>query len=160
MAKKKKPENMTPRIVNRKAHHDYFIEDTLEVGIVLKGSEVKSIRNGQVSLDEGYARIEPHTMELLLCEVYIAPYTHAAGAYGHETRRQRVLLARKAQILKFYERMKERNATLVPLSLYFVRGYAKLEIGLGIGKRVSDKREDIKEREAKRDIRRAMSRKL
>ncbi|HEX7010480.1 MAG TPA: SsrA-binding protein SmpB [Phycisphaeraceae bacterium] len=149
----------SPRIVNRRALHDYHIQEKLEVGIVLKGSEVKSIRNGQVSLAEGYARVEPETMELFLHQVDIAPYPQA-GANQHEPKRTRKLLAHKRQIAHLLGATTGKGVTLIPLAMYFVRGKVKVELGLAVGKKAYDKRQDIKKREAQREIRRGMTRKV
>ncbi len=162
MAKKKKEQtrNLSPRIANRRAYHDYHIGEKFEVGIVLKGSEVKSIRNGQVSLAEGFAMIEPATMELWLHNVEIAPYTHAGPTNQHTPKRQRKLLARKREIRMIHDKHITKGVTLVPLAMYFVRGKIKLEIGVGTGKKAYDKRQDMKKKDADREIRRSMSRKM
>lgn len=149
--------NLSPRIANRRAQHDYHILEKLEVGIVLQGSEVKSIRNGQVSLAEGYARVEPDDMGLYLYDVDIGPYAQAKGINGHIPKRRRKLLAHKRQIAKLLGETSAKGKTLVPLAVYFVRGYAKLELGLAVGKRQHDRRADMKEREARRDIQRGMT---
>jgi SsrA-binding protein len=156
---KKPAENASPRIVNRKATHDYHILEKLECGIMLTGSEVKSIRNGQVSLGEGYARVEPRDMGLYLYDVDVAQYKQA-GPHGHEPKRVRKLLAHKKQIEKLMGETSGKGKTLVPLAMYFVRGKVKLEIGLATGKQAHDKRHDIKNREADREIRRGMTRKV
>ena len=160
MSKKKENLTLAPRIENRKARHDYHIDTKLEVGIVLKGSEVKSIRNSEVSLGEGFARVEPKTMELWLYNVNIAPYRQAMGNNGHEPTRPRKLLAHRREIARLYAELATSKATLVPLALYFVRGKVKIEIGVGRGKQAHDKRQDIKARSADRDMRRAMTRKV
>jgi len=157
MAKQKK-ENLTPRVDNRRARHDYHILDKLECGIALRGSEVKSIRNGGVSLTEGYARVDPKKRELWLVDVDIAPYAQA-GENQHEPKRVRKLLAHKREIDQLITATQAKGATLVPLALYFVRGMAKVEIGVALGKKQHDKRQDIKKREADREIRRGMTRK-
>ena len=158
MAKGKtdKAANMSPRIANRRATHDYHISDKLEVGIELRGTEVKSIRNGQVSLAEGFARVEPGTEELILYNVEISQYPHA-GEHQHEPKRARKLLAHKRQILELMDKTSAKGATIIPLAMYFLRGRVKLEIGVGTGKQHQDKRQDIKKRDADREIRRAMS---
>jgi SsrA-binding protein len=147
-----------PSIENRKARHDYFIEDTLECGISLTGTEIKSVRTGQVSLAEGYARAtdEPPTLELI--GVHIAEYTPAGPANQHNPTRARTLLAHKREIRKLAVRTRERGATLIPLKVYFVRGRAKLLLGLAVGKQKGDKRRAIENRQAKRDMDRAMKR--
>jgi len=160
MSKKNDNKALCPRIENRKVRHDYHIVDKLEVGIVLKGSEVKSIRNSEVSLGEGFARIEPKTMEMWLYDVNISPYRQAMGNNGHEPTRPRKLLAHRREIDRFYAQITTKGSTLVPLAMYFVRGKVKLEIGVGTGKQAHDKRQDIKAKSADRDMRRAMTRKI
>ena len=162
MAKKKpeKPKNLSPRIANRRAFHDYHIGEKIEVGIVLKGSEVKSIRNGQVSLAEGFALIEPDTMEMWLHNVEISPYTHAGPQHQHEPKRRRKLLAKKREIRTIYDKHIVKGTTLVPLAMFFTRGKIKLEIGVGTGKKAFDKRQDMKKRDADREIRRSMSKRM
>ena len=150
----------TLRIVNRKARHNYHVLEKLEVGIVLTGSEVKSVRNGQVSLGEGFARVEPTDVQLYLYKVHIAAYTHAAGDNGHDPLRTRKLLAHKRQINRLLGQTISKGTTLIPLAMYFVRGRVKVEIGLVRGKRTHDKREDLKTREAQRQIQRGMTRKM
>lgn len=148
-----------PRIDNRKARHQYHIHEKLEVGVQLQGSEVKSVRSGQVSLAEGFARVEPKTEELWLHGVHIAPYPQAGGANGHDPLRPRKLLAHKREIRKLLGTTSSKGTTLIPLAMYFVRGRVKLEIGVCTGKKQHDKREDVKSREADREMRRAMTRK-
>lgn len=157
MARKPQPDN-SPRISNRRALHDYFVLEKLETGIVLKGSEVKSVRNGQVQLSAGFVRVEPD-VSLVLHNVDIAPYSHAGPNTGHEPKRPRRLLAHKRQILKLAEASNQKGTTLVPLAMYFVRGKVKVEIGLVTGKKSHDKRQDMKARDAQREMQRAMSRK-
>ena len=152
-------ENLSPHIANRKALHDYFISDKLEVGIKLSGSEVKSIRNSQVSLAEGYARVDPNTMELYLHDVDIAMYPHA-GVNQHSPKAPRKLLAHRREIEKLLGATTKKGTTLVPLSMYFKNGRVKLEIGVGEGKKVFDKRSDIKKKSADREIKRGMTRKV
>jgi SsrA-binding protein len=164
MAAKKKQDDRqskagSPRIVNRRARHEYHILESLEVGIVLRGSEVKSVRAGQVSLAEGYARVDANTRELWLHDVNIAEYSHAHGIGTHEPATARKLLAHKRQIDKLLTETSSKGVTLIPLTLYFVRGMVKLEIGLARGKQQYDKRQSIKSRDADRQIRRAMTRK-
>jgi SsrA-binding protein len=148
-----------PAIENRKARHDYFIEDTLEVGIKLLGTEVKSARNGQVSLSEGYVRATSEPVALELHGVHIAEYPPAGEARQHAPTRVRVLLAHRREIIKLAETVRARGATIVPLSLFWSDGKAKLVIGIAFGKKKADKRQAIAERDAKRDMDRAMSRK-
>lgn len=156
---KKKEENLSPRIVNRSARHDYEILETLTVGIALTGSEVKSIRHGQVSLAEGYAMVDPATMELSLLNVDIARYSHTPAAAEHEPRRPRKLLAKKREIRKLADETADRGITLVPLSMFFSKGMVKLDLGVGRGKKKFDKRESMKRKQTTDDIRRAMTRK-
>lgn len=148
------------RIVNRKARHEYHIGDKIECGIQLLGSEVKSVRNGQVSLAEGFARVEPRDGQLYLYNVDIAAYKQAGPIGGHEPKRTRKLLVRKREIERLLSATTEGGVTLVPLAVYFKRGYAKIEIGVGRGKRQYDKRLSIKQRDVNKDIRRAMTKKI
>ena len=156
---RKKPENLSPRIANRKAFHDYHISEKLEVGIVLMGSEVKSVRNSQVSLAEGFARVEPQTMELTLYNVNIAHYRQA-GINQHDPIRPRKLLAHKRQIAKLHDLACSKGVTLVPLAMYFCRGMVKVEIGVGTGKKSHDKRQDLKRRDANKEIRKGLTRRI
>ena len=153
-AKEKKTGKHRPRIVNRKAHHDYFVLETLEAGMHLLGTEIKSIRNGKVSLDEGFARINRDN-ELFLYGVDIAPYAQA-GPRNHEPTRVRKLLVHKRQIKMMSRHVQQKGQTLIPLNIHFKRGMAKLELGLCRGKSRADKRQTIKEREHKIEIGRAM----
>lgn len=159
MAKHKKKPDPAPRILNRRARHDYHILDSLEVGVVLQGSEVKSVRAGQVSLGDGFARIDPKSLEMFLHDVDIARYAQG-GSYGHDAPKQvRKLLAHRREINKLLTQTSSKGATLIPLAMYFSdRGRVKIELGVGVGKKAHDKRESIKERESKREIDRAMSR--
>ena len=161
MAKKRKKDsqNLSPRIANRRALRDYHITEKLEVGIKLSGSEVKSIRNSQVSLGEGFARVEPNRMELMLYNVDIALYPHA-GIGQHSPKDPRKLLARKQQIRQLYEATLSKGTTLIPLAMYFKDGRVKLEIGVGVGKKSHDKRQDLKKKAADREIQRGMTRKV
>lgn len=163
MAKGKKsdkldPKEMSPRIVNRRARHDYAIGDKIECGIQLMGSEVKAIRLGRVSLQEGYATVDERRLELWLKQVDIGPYEQA-GEFAHEPKRPRKLLAKKHEIKRLAQETTATGVTLVPLAVYFKRGVAKVEIGLASGKKSHDKRQDIKKREMDREMRRAMTRK-
>ena len=161
MAKKQKPTNLSPRILNRKATHDYHIHEKLEVGIVLQGSEVKSIRNGQVSLAEGFCRVEPKTMALQLVGVHINEYANAASGTGHAPAQTRKLLAHKREIERLLGVTTSQGRTIVPLAMYFnSRGICKVEIAVVSGKKAHDKRQDIAKRESDRDMRRAMTRKV
>ncbi len=155
---KTKDKHNEPTIQNRRARHDYVVEDTLECGLKLVGTEVKSVRNGQVSLAEGYARAEENPLRLFLHGVHIAEYPPAGEHRQHNPIRVRTLLAQKREIRKLANRTRERGATLVPLRMYFVRGRVKLLIGIAHGRRRGDKRQTLSKREAKREIDRAMSR--
>ena len=150
---------LSPRILNRKAHHEYAIHSKIEVGIMLVGSEVKSIRQGSVSLSEGYARVEKDG-NLYLYDVDISPYSQARGASGHAPKRIRQLLAHKREIARLAGETSTKGTTLIPLAMYFLRGHVKIEIGVATGKREFDRREDIKTREADREVRRALSKKM
>ncbi len=139
---------------NRKARHDYAIEDTYEAGLVLTGSEVKSLREGRASLVDGYAFIDGG--EAWLDAVHIPEYI--GGTWNnHAPRRKRKLLMHKAQILKIHSKVKEGGYTLVPLRLYFSDGRAKVEIAVAKGKREYDKRQTLRERQDTREAQRAMS---
>ena len=141
--------------VNRRARHDYFIEESLEAGLVLSGSEVKSLRAGKAQLKESYGHIK--NGELWLFNAHISEYGPSAQ-FGHDPVRSRKLLLHKREIERLIGKVKEKGLTLVPLRIYFKNGRAKLEIGLGRGKKLYDKRESIKERETRREMDRAMRR--
>lgn len=148
--------NGQPTIENRKARHDYTILDTLECGIRLVGTEVKSARAGQVSLQEGYVRATLNPLEMTLHSVHIAEYG-PAGPTQHIPTRQRRLLANKREIRKLAGKTQERGFTLVPLKMYFKNGKLKVLVGLAQGKRKADKRQIIDAKHARREIDRAMS---
>jgi len=139
--------------VNRKAYHDYHIQESLEVGIVLKGSEIKSIRAGKVNLRDAYAK--PENGELWLHNSHIASYD-AASYNTHEPTRPRKLLLHKGEIDSFAGKVTQRGLTLVPLKLYIKHGIAKVELGVAKGKKVYDKREAIARKEVDRKIERAL----
>jgi len=139
--------------VNRKAYHDYYIQETLEAGVVLKGSEIKSIRAGKANLRDAYAR--PENGELWLFNSHIASYD-AASYNSHEPDRPRKLLLHREEIDSLAGKVTQQRLTLVPLKLYIKHGVAKVELGLAKGKRAYDKREVIARREAGREIDRAM----
>jgi SsrA-binding protein len=159
MAKPSKSTANQPEIVNRRARHDYHIEETLEVGIRLAGTEVKAVRAGRISLGEAYVRAESTPLSLTLHSAHIGEYA-PAGANQHPAVRQRTLLAHRREIAGLARLSAVKGVTIVPLKLYFKNGYAKLLIGVGRGKGMSDKREDLKKREARRDIDRAMSKRV
>ncbi|HEU0118389.1 MAG TPA: SsrA-binding protein SmpB [Alphaproteobacteria bacterium] len=141
--------------MNRKARHDYFIESTVEAGIVLDGTEVKSLRTGQASIQESFAGPKEGTLYLL--NAYIPEYKLAGEHLQHEVRRPRKLLLHKREMNKLMGLVKREGMTLVPLGIYFnKRGIAKVEIGIAKGKHKADKRESIKKREFERDKARAM----
>ncbi len=136
---------------NKKARHRYEVVDTLEAGIALTGTEVKTLRDGQVSLEEAYGRIDGK--QVFLVGAYIQEYTHG-NRLNHDPTRKRKLLLHRREIKKLKAKVEQRGYTLVPLTLYWSdRGLAKLELGLCRGKRVADKRAASKDREAKREIR-------
>jgi len=139
---------------NRKARHDYTIEDTYEAGLVLTGTEVKSLRAGRASLVDGYGFIEGG--EAWLDAVHI-PEFNAGSWNNHPVRRKRKMLLHKEQILKIHNKVKEGGYTLVPLSIYFLDGNAKVELAVAKGKREYDKRQTLRERQDKREADRAIS---
>ncbi|MBK7405618.1 MAG: SsrA-binding protein SmpB [Phycisphaerales bacterium] len=157
MAKKKS--NPTPTSENRKARYDYEILETLECGIMLLGSEVKSVRDGKVSLAEGYVRVQSSPPELTLHSVNIAEYG-PAGPTAHQPTRTRKLLAHRKEIDHLAREVDQKGVTIVPLKMYFKDGYAKVLIGLGRGRQAHDKRQAISQRESRREIDRALSKKL
>jgi SsrA-binding protein len=142
---------------NRRAFYDYHIDDRIEAGLALTGSEIKSIRAGKVNLREGYARIERG--EAWLIGVHIAPWSHA-GYVQHEPLRKRKLLLHRAEIVALGTKAAQRGATLVPLRMYLKDGKAKVELGLARGKRQYDKREAIKRREMRREMEEATRREV
>ena len=137
---------------NRKARHEYSIEDTYEAGMVLMGSEVKSLRAGKVQLNDAWVKIDEGGAWLM--QAHIAPYPWA-NLYNHEPLRPRKLLLHKKELKKLRDVTRQKGYTLVPLELYFKRGFAKLQFGLGKGKKLYDKRADLKASEAKREMARA-----
>lgn len=140
---------------NRKARHDYSIVDTYEAGVVLMGTEVKSLRAGRASLVDGFATIDHG--EVFLRNVHIAEYTEGSWT-NHEPRRTRKLLLHKGEILRLIGKTKESGLTLVPLSLYFREGKVKVELALARGKKTYDKRQDLARRDADREVSRALGR--
>jgi SsrA-binding protein len=142
---------------NKKARHDYLIEDTYEAGLVLQGTEVKSLRAGRASLVDGFAEV--HHGEAFLHGVHIPVYAEGTWT-NHEPRRVRKLLLNRHEIDKIESRVNERGLTLVPLSLYFKDGRAKVELALAKGKRSYDKRHALAERQANREAQQAMGRRL
>jgi SsrA-binding protein len=138
---------------NRKAGHDYVLKEKYEAGLVLQGSEIKSIRAGQVSLKEAYVRTDG--FQAFLVNAHIAPYNQA-GRGGHDPLRERKLLLHRKEIAELYDEVKRGGNTIVPLQIYLKKGRAKLEISVARGKKKWDKRQDIAKRDAERDIARAL----
>ncbi|HDQ73384.1 MAG TPA: SsrA-binding protein SmpB [Chloroflexi bacterium] len=138
---------------NRKARRDYHLEDAKEAGLVLLGTEIKSVRAGRVNLSDGY--VQPRDGELWLINVHIATYD-PAGRFGHDPLRSRKLLLHRWEIDRLTSRVNERGYTIIPVQMYLRNGLAKVEIALARGKRKYDKRQDIAERTARRDMERAL----
>ena len=134
-------------IVNRKAGYDYFIKSTIEAGIELKGTEIKSIRKGSASINDSYARIKNN--EVFLVNMFIAKYEEG-NRFNHDERRERKLLLHKNEILKINHEINTNRYTLIPLKLYFKKNKVKIELGIFQGKKLYDKRESIKEKDLKR----------
>ncbi len=153
--KKEKRQDIEVISKNRKAFHDFHIEEKMEAGLVLQGSEVKSLREGKANLADSYAMIKGG--EAWLLHSHIAPYGPASYA-NHEPRRARKLLLNRREITKVLVKLKERGYTLVPTMLYFRKGRAKVELGLAYGKKKYDKRAAIRERETRRELSRTMRR--
>jgi len=139
---------------NRQARYLYEILETYEAGIQLTGTEVKSIRAGKLNLQDGYALIR--NGEAWLINVHISPYTGSGQYFNHEPRRTRKLLLHRQEIRKLIGRVEQQGLTLVPLRMYLKRGLVKVSLGLGKGKKLHDKRENLKRRQDQRDIQRAM----
>ncbi|MDQ0167721.1 SsrA-binding protein SmpB [Bacillus horti] len=137
---------------NKKARHDFHIEETYEVGIVLTGTEIKSIRSGKANLKDSFARI--NNGEVYLINMHISPYEQG-NRYNHDPLRTRKLLMKKKEISKLIGLTKEQGLSLIPLRMYLKGGFAKLELALAKGKKLYDKREDLKRKDAQRDIQRA-----
>lgn len=135
---------------NRKARHDYHIHENYETGIVLTGTEVKSLRAGKANLRDSYAQFDKNN-ELYLEHLHISPYEQG-NIFNHDPLRRRKLMMHRQELDKLLGKVKEKGFTLVPLKLYFVRGKVKVDLGLATGKKLYDKRQDIAERDAKRDI--------
>jgi SsrA-binding protein len=138
---------------NRKARHEYFLLETFEAGLALLGSEIKSVRAGQISLAESYVQIE--NLEAWLMDAHIAPYEQAARM-NHDPRRKRRLLLHKSEILQLWNAVRMKGVTIVALQVYLKSGRAKIEIALAKGKKLYDKRQDIARRDAEREIQREM----
>lgn len=154
---RKDAQNLSPRINNRRALHDYHIDAKLECGMALKGTEVKSLRLGLAQLHEAFARIE--NGELWLYGLHIDPYKQAAMVFNHEPTRSRKLLAHRREIKRLADATREKGTTLIPLAIYFNNeGVAKIELAVGRGKQAHDKRASIKKKEMDRDLRRVTMR--
>lgn len=148
---------MSEKVVatNRKARHEYFILETYEAGLELKGSEIKSIRAGQISLAESYVRVE--SGQAWLVDAHVAPYIQA-NRFNHDPRRPRRLLLHTSEIRGLFEAVRQKGVTIVPLRVYLKEGKAKLEIGVAKGKKLYDKRHELAERDAKREMETALRR--
>ncbi len=155
---KSKPKQLGPpgaRVKNRRAWHDFHIEAKVECGLALMGTEVKSIRAGQMKIDEAHARVDDG--EVFLVGANIAPYPQAAAGMQHHATRPRKLLLHRRQIAEIEAHVRQKGKTVVPLEIYFKRGWAKCVLGLAVGKQQYDKRDDIKKRDQQREISRAMN---
>jgi len=154
MSKKKADDKNMTVARNRKARHEYFILEAMETGIVLSGTEIKSVREGSVNLRDGYAKVDDG--ELWLYNVYISPYEKGTH-YNKEPMRRRKLLVHKKEILKLLSKIREKGLTLIPLSMYLKDGKrAKIELAIAKGRQVHDKRDAIAERDVEREISRSM----
>ncbi len=142
-------ENDSVVVNNRKAFHDYFIEETFEAGLALFGTEVKSLREGRINLKDSYAMVE--NGEVFLYNCHISPYSHG-NLSNHDPTRRRKLLLRKGEIQRLFGKVQQKGFTLVPLKIYFKRGWAKVELGLALGKKLYDKRETESKKSAQREI--------
>src|SRR5437773_1744927 len=140
---------------NRRARHDYAIEETYEAGLVLTGPEVKSLRAGRATLSDAYARVDPDGTAIWIENMHIPPY-EMADTRRYDPKRRRKLLLHRGEISRLIGKTAERGLTLVPLKIYFTRGLAKVELGLGRGRRRYEKRDAIAEREHRREMERAM----
>jgi SsrA-binding protein len=140
---------------NPKAHRDFFLEEKYETGIELKGSEVKSLREGKASIKESFAVVRSD--ELFLINSYIAPY-ESANRFNHEPERDRKLLLHRSEINRLIGKVQIRGYTLIPVKIYFANGLAKVELALAKGKKSFDRREDIKRRDAEREVEKALKR--
>ena len=140
--------------VNRRAYHDYFIDETYEAGIVLSGTEIKSVREGRVNLTDGFCRIDKR--ELFLVNAHITPYESAGKYFNHVATRSRKLLLHKSEILKLSIQTQAKGLTLIPLKMYMKDGKAKVLVAIARGKKLYDKRDALAEQDAKREIARAL----
>jgi len=138
---------------NRKARHDFFLLETFEAGIVLQGSEIKSIRAGQISLKEAYVRVDAE--QAWLVNAHVAPYDPASRE-NHDPLRDKKLLLHKKEIKKLWDEVRQKGTTIIPIKVYLTRGRAKVEIAVAKGKKKYDKRQSLKKRDAQREIDRAL----
>ena len=153
---KSKDEPREPVVArNRRARHQYEIMDTIEAGIVLVGSEVKSLRAGHASIEEAYARVEDGQVWLIDCDI---PELPQASRFNHKPKRPRKLLLHRREVEKFAGEAKQRGCTLIPLKLYFRRGFARVEVALARGRKLHDKREAMKKADAQKEMKRAVGR--
>ncbi len=140
---------------NRKARFEYEIQNTMEVGIVLKGTEVKSIRAGQINITESFCRVDDH-LQVYLLNAHVSQYDYG-NIHNHDPLRPRRLLLHRSEIRRLYGQVKEQGLTLIPIKIYLKGGIIKMELALGRGKKMYDKRQTMKKRDAERDIERALS---
>lgn len=152
---KKEEKNQSDGVIarNKKAYHDYQIVESMEAGLALRGTEVKSCREGSVSLQDSFAKIE--NSQIFMYNVHISPYSHG-NRFNHTPVRQRSLLLHKREILRLNQKVREKGYTLVPLKMYLTRGKIKVELGVAKGKSFEDKRETLRKRQDDLDMRRAM----
>lgn len=149
----RKSESATPVARNRKAYREYHVEETIEAGVALRGSEVKSVRQGKISLQEAWCRIQDGTMTLMDC--HIAPYEFADASAAPSPVRPRQLLLHRRELRRWEKACSQKGYTAIPLSVYIKNGYAKVNVGLCKGKKLHDRRADLAEREARRRMERA-----
>jgi len=142
---------------NRKARHEYHILETYEAGLALTGTEVKSLRAGKANLQDSYARVE--NAELMLYNMHISPYEQG-NRFNHEPKRTRRLLMHKQEIMRLLGKTREKGLALIPLKVYFKNGLAKVELALAKGKKLYDRREDVAERDARREMDRAVKERM
>ena len=156
MSGKNKKKKSEPGVLasNRKAYHDFQILEKIEAGIVLTGTEVKSVKQGHISIQEGYVHIDDH-LEVWLVACTIQPYDHG-NVFNHTQTRERKLLLHRKEIVRLHSKTREKGLTIVPLKVYLKQGKIKIKIGLAKGKNVIDKRDTLRKREADRDSQRAM----
>ena len=140
---------------NRKARFEYEIQNTMEVGIVLKGTEVKSIRAGQINITESFCRVDDH-LQVYLLNAHVSQYNFG-NIHNHDPLRPRRLLLHRSEIRRLYGQVKEQGLTLIPIKIYLKGGIIKMELALGRGKKMYDKRQTMKKRDAERDVERALS---